>query len=197
MVCNQFCIQYNGFNALENVVCGLNANCERIVSWGGAWFRILSIAKMLWDQWHSCQFHSNYVKTLKICIYPSYPNFSSPNTMQTNVSHDCFNGVWSVLSLVACRTQRHPKLVTVDVHLTRYIVVLPPGCRLFGKCDTVEDLLPHRRHHFIIFWQRNTVTDTTYPGIIIVNAPSQWETTLHCNVVSHWLGACTKWSQHT
>ena len=27
-----------------------------------------------------------------------------------------------------------------------------------------------------------------------VNAPSQWETTLHCNVVSHWLGAFTKWS---
>ena len=25
-------------------------------------------------------------------------------------------------------------------------------------------------------------------------APSQWETTLHCNVVSHWLGAYTKWS---
>ena len=26
-----------------------------------------------------------------------------------------------------------------------------------------------------------------------VNAPSQWETTLHCNVVFNWLGACTKW----
>ena len=25
-------------------------------------------------------------------------------------------------------------------------------------------------------------------------APSQWETTLHCNVVSHWLGAYTNWS---
>ena len=25
-------------------------------------------------------------------------------------------------------------------------------------------------------------------------APSQWETTLHCNVVSHWLGAYTKWT---
>ena len=24
-----------------------------------------------------------------------------------------------------------------------------------------------------------------------VHTPSQWETTLHCNVVSHWLGACT------
>ena len=28
-----------------------------------------------------------------------------------------------------------------------------------------------------------------------VYAPSQWETTLYCNVVSHWLGAYTKWSQ--
>ena len=27
-----------------------------------------------------------------------------------------------------------------------------------------------------------------------VYAPSQWETTLQCNVVSHWLGAFTKWS---
>ena len=27
-----------------------------------------------------------------------------------------------------------------------------------------------------------------------VYVPSQWETTLHCNVVSHWLGAYTKWS---
>ena len=29
-----------------------------------------------------------------------------------------------------------------------------------------------------------------------VHAPSQWETTLQCNVVSHWLGACAKWSRH-
>ena len=29
-----------------------------------------------------------------------------------------------------------------------------------------------------------------------VNAPSQWETTLHCNIISHWLGAYTKWSLH-
>ena len=27
-----------------------------------------------------------------------------------------------------------------------------------------------------------------------VYAPSQWETALHCNAVSHWLGVCTKWS---
>ena len=27
-----------------------------------------------------------------------------------------------------------------------------------------------------------------------VNAPSQWETTLQCNVASHWLGTYSKWS---
>ena len=26
-----------------------------------------------------------------------------------------------------------------------------------------------------------------------VNAPSQWETRLHCNGISHWLGTYTKW----
>ena len=32
-------------------------------------------------------------------------------------------------------------------------------------------------------------------GIILcIVAQSQWETTLHCNVVSHWLGAHKKWS---
>ena len=27
-----------------------------------------------------------------------------------------------------------------------------------------------------------------------VNAPSQYETTLHCNIVPHWLGTFTRWS---
>ena len=30
--------------------------------------------------------------------------------------------------------------------------------------------------------------------IYLVCAPSQWETMLQCNIVSHWLGAFTKWS---
>ena len=32
------------------------------------------------------------------------------------------------------------------------------------------------------------------PSDHFVDAPSLWETTLQCNVVSHWLGAFTKWS---
>ena len=30
-----------------------------------------------------------------------------------------------------------------------------------------------------------------------VYAPNPWETTLHCNGVSHWLGAYTDWSLNT
>ena len=37
------------------------------------------------------------------------------------------------------------------------------------------------------------VCNITYTFICLY-APSQWETTLQCNVVSHWLGAYTKWS---
>ena len=41
-------------------------------------------------------------------------------------------------------------------------------------------------------WQQRC--GSTVGRIHSVHAPSQWETTLHCNVVSHWLGSYTKWS---
>ena len=31
----------------------------------------------------------------------------------------------------------------------------------------------------------------------VVYAPSQWQTTLHCNVISHWPGACTEESLYS
>ena len=36
--------------------------------------------------------------------------------------------------------------------------------------------------------------DNLSTEFMFVYAPSQWETALHCNVISHWLGAYTKWS---
>ena len=30
--------------------------------------------------------------------------------------------------------------------------------------------------------------------VLTLCAPSQWATTLQCNVIAHWPGACTKWS---
>ena len=44
-----------------------------------------------------------------------------------------------------------------------------------SHCPTVSEVTQNIRDHF-------------------VNVPSQWETMLHCNVISHWLGAFTKWS---
>ena len=42
-------------------------------------------------------------------------------------------------------------------------------------------------------WKLIIIGDDIFVGHF-VDAPSQWETTLHCNVVSHGLGVCTKWS---
>ena len=43
-------------------------------------------------------------------------------------------------------------------------------------------------------WQSGLRGEPLWCIGIILCAPSQWETTLHCNVVSHWLGTYTKWS---
>ena len=40
-----------------------------------------------------------------------------------------------------------------------------------------------------LLWAATSIRDH------FVNAPSQWEMTLHCNSVSQWTGAFTKWSQ--
>ena len=48
-------------------------------------------------------------------------------------------------------------------------------------------------------WQLKYSTHPLWYGNFrdhFVYVPSQWETMLHCNVGSHWLGACTKWSLH-
>ena len=57
-----------------------------------------------------------------------------------------------------------------------------------------------------IFCQENTFRNNVWKVAVIffrlqcvirdyfVHAASQWETTLQCNVVSHWLAAYTKWS---
>ena len=65
--------------------------------------------------------------------------------------------------------------------------------------DYILIFVPQSAMNFFIFDNKffNTIP-TSYTSFMdnFVNAASQWETTLHCNVVSHWLGACTKWSLH-
>ena len=38
----------------------------------------------------------------------------------------------------------------------------------------------------------NTTLDMQSTGITLCMALSQWEVMLHCNVIPHWLGTCTK-----
>ena len=55
----------------------------------------------------------------------------------------------------------------------------------------------HMIEYIELFWLSMHLIDEITKGYFwnyFVNASSQWETTLHCNVVSHWLGAFTKWS---
>ena len=47
-----------------------------------------------------------------------------------------------------------------------------------------------------IFAHWNNLMKKSWHGQeLSVDVPSQWETTLHCNVISHWLGTYKKWSQ--
>ena len=93
-----------------------------------------------------------------------------------------------------------------------YIFILDPtpafngfgkvNCKMRWESFKFWDVVPYIRdlivYHFsILKWQmmlKFFVMDKD-PSIRdhFVCVPSQWETTLQCNVVSHWPGACTKW----
>ena len=68
-------------------------------------------------------------------------------------------------------------------------VRLYPHKRLSVPCTHTQKLF----EYFGENWQcYNKTTLYNYLQRSFVNALSQWEMTLHCNVVSHWLGAITK-----
>ena len=48
------------------------------------------------------------------------------------------------------------------------------------------------KHDDVIKWKR--IPRQQQDRYHFVHAPSQWEMTLHWNVIAHWLGAYTKWS---
>ena len=80
------------------------------------------------------------------------------------------------------------------------MVVVPDQCSGPPVWDQVYSLNNGLRGRAPELLQINTMTSWSfspnYMHIIrvqSVHAPSQWETTLLCNVVSHWLGAYSKW----
>ena len=72
-----------------------------------------------------------------------------------------------------------------------YDIMWPPSCRtrLLWPPSCHTRLFGGR--YWSLPWEIDAISMDTF-----VYASGLWETTLHCNVVSHWLGAYTKWSLH-
>ena len=75
---------------------------------------------------------------------------------------------------------------SMDCLIVRFVLVIDGDMPIF-----IWELTTVRRQYERMFTIR--LQQHCHRGHF-VHAPSQWETTLHRNVVSHWLGACTKLS---
>ena len=127
---------------------------------------------------------------------------SQYNTVQYNTS-----GCNGVIDLVKCACLDGPVVMTS-------LSIFPCPCLSFDHHSGHHGLAPKfnkfrgKKNEFeivvckivaILSWPQCV----TLPYMVSctrdysVCAPNQRETTLHCNVVSHWLGAYTKWSLHS
>ena len=66
----------------------------------------------------------------------------------------------------------------------------PVTRKMFPFDDVIMIAWSQRIHTLLCF----ALIDTGYFRVYFVNVPSQWETTLHYNVGSHWQSAYIKWS---
>ena len=76
-------------------------------------------------------------------------------------------------------------------------------CRMMLQCNTVDHWLgAYTEWSLFGPFNADPMWCTLHMNLFITymdhfwNAPSQWETRLHYDVVSYWLGAFTKWSLH-
>ena len=84
-------------------------------------------------------------------------------------------------------TIRANLLVTFHIENTCYML----NKKLPGEDKNIFVVLLPSENNWVCLLGHNKPRDH------FVYAPGQWETTLQCNVVSHWLGTFTKWSLHT
>ena len=103
-----------------------------------------------------------------------------------------------------------PFFVLFQTAITLLILTLHWKAMLFWKClypyfnfkwlfdvaTEVKILLWHS-YHMSYFWSGYKIDEVhNIYRDHLVYVPSQWEMTLHCNVILYWLGAYTKWSLH-
>ena len=96
--------------------------------------------------------------------------------------------VHSVCHLPGFETGQYWEILMVQWNLLKhYQNMCQPHRMGYGQCLNLKWI-------WMDGCARWSVTTYTLARDHFVYVPSQWETMLQCNVVSHWLGACTKWS---
>ena len=115
------------------------------------------------------------------------------------VSEVSINNIPAMIQIMAwCRLGNKPLPDPMMISLPMHICVTRPqwvnGFELYFINQTHWIKWPRRYwqslgHQLCYSWLPDQILCHHY-----VYVPSQWETMLHCNVVSHWLGAYTEWS---
>ena len=119
--------------------------------------------------------------TIDIQSSPYWSNSKQPGPGRILIPH------WKLLFIMG---------IPILARRSLYIETVP--CFLFDDCF-ICGWKQIKKNYILVFVNGTVLFRHFWPIILyktyrdhLVNAPSQWETTLQCNVVSHWLGAFTK-----
>ena len=122
----------------------------------------------------------------RCCLQIWRPSFLSLNVLnQRQVYHgEIFPCLWQMTPMTYLSPQTHftSFFVCQNLNLAESLCCCNSTT---GDQITVNFYMPWQHRRFFFFF-----SDRDYS----VHEPSQLDTMLHCNIVSHWLGVYTKWS---
>ena len=127
------------------------------------------------NDWLVCSPDQLVIDALQIGLLHNFHNALDPFPLPTNpISH----------SAPCCNRKVHIRYVKLVIELLGRVAMV--CANVLAQNFMIITLLEWESEHIFI-------SGHPYAGIILC-VSSQWETTLQCNVFSHWQGACTKWS---
>ena len=173
---------------------------------GGCWCpgsylgtRASATTMLLHASWHSASPHN---KCSMVLCEPSILIYSAASLTTT-----CWHSLHTSL-ISTVRSQLHHMSADLHSSLISTVRSLPSRgvwplgqkpCNLWCqiKLCGVTIAFSHKNWMYAIVYANHTLGEVTWDDVSrvqSVHAPSQWEMTLHCNVVDHLLGTYTKWS---
>ena len=114
---------------------------------------------------------------------------SSGTSSRVHISAACLADIFRALcNLVCVLINGTPKVVPYAVrHMdrqTQWAISMAKTVKVLDK-------------NWYVIWTEESSTVLRKLRGLLMHVTSQWETTLRCNVVSHWLGTVTKWTLAT